>query len=52
MRKGVEVPTPCQASPQILAIDDRFQGKSFGVSNLKHISKSMWLIAVTLNHFC
>lgn len=52
MRKGIEVLIFCQASLLVIAIDDRFQWKSSMVSNLKHISKSIWLVAVTANHFC
>lgn len=52
MRKGIEVLIFCQASLLVIAIDDRFQWKSSMVSNLKHISKSIWLVAVTANLFC
>lgn len=52
MRKGEEIPVPRQASLQVFAVDDRLQGKSLGISNLKHISKSVWLIAVTVGPFC
>lgn len=52
MRKGVEIPVVCQASLLVLAIDDRLQWKSSVVSNLKHIPKNTWFVAVTANHFC
>lgn len=50
--KGVEVPIVCQASLLALAADNRFQWKSSIVSNLKDISKSIWLIAAIASHFC
>lgn len=52
MGKGVKILIVCQANLLVLAMANRLRWKSSMVSNLKHISESIWLIAATANHFC